>query len=110
MRMFKIFGLLALIFGSANIYSQDDSNVSAYFQEFKNELYYFVNESDEEIIFHEIDAEVLEEFDLTLEEYQGELFYVTYEILKGKTGNILRITYLEILFMDDEEEEDYINN
>ena len=103
MKAIILLGLMMVGLGS---FAQEDEGVTAYYQGFKDSGYQFMDENEEIITFNKIDAELVEDFGLKTDEYVGELFYITYKVVKSPSGEILEVTSLEFIYVDEEEDYD----
>ena len=72
-------GLTSIIMMVSIVCNQETTTITATFDRFEEEVYYFTDDEDEAYNFEKIDPDALKEFDLKDEKYHNKKFKVTYK-------------------------------
>ena len=104
--MKKSIFLLFLLISSSAVFSQTKKSIVATYEGFDGTVYSFVDAEEEYHMFDLLDAAVKKQYNLETEEYNYELFKVTYTETTNEEGDVyLKIVGLEIQASDEEDED-----
>lgn len=77
--LLTFFTIISLVFGKTD---QEVFTMTAVFDGYEDETYFFTDSDDETYYIQEVSAEVTKQFDLKDIKYNGKTFNVTYETQK----------------------------